>query len=339
MQIAQVLSGYTLGEADMLRRAMGKKIKAEMDAQRERFVNGAVERELTPEPGQLHLRPAGEIRRLRLQQEPCGGLCADRLSDRLVQGALSGGVSGRLDDLRQEPDRQARRIPRRGAAPGHRGRAAVDQALGRRFRRRARRRRQARDPLRALGDQGRRRGAGGVDRALARRDAPLRASRISPGGSIRARSTRRCWRISPPAAPSTSWSPIAPAPSRAIETILAARQSPRRGPQGRARMRCSARPRPTELVAAQGRSPGRRRRRCDANMKPPAFSSPAIRSTPMPASYRKLRVSRWTEFVAAVKRGATAGRLAAVVLDRAERRTKSGLEDGHRPALGRQRAI
>jgi DNA polymerase-3 subunit alpha len=38
MQIAQALSGYSLGEADLLRRAMGKKIKAEMDAQRERFV-------------------------------------------------------------------------------------------------------------------------------------------------------------------------------------------------------------------------------------------------------------------------------------------------------------
>ncbi|MFB2552290.1 DNA polymerase III subunit alpha [Ensifer soli] len=42
MQIAQVLSGYSLGEADLLRRAMGKKIKAEMDKQRERFVDGAV---------------------------------------------------------------------------------------------------------------------------------------------------------------------------------------------------------------------------------------------------------------------------------------------------------
>lgn len=41
MQIAQILAGYTLGEADLLRRAMGKKIKAEMDAQRERFVEGA----------------------------------------------------------------------------------------------------------------------------------------------------------------------------------------------------------------------------------------------------------------------------------------------------------
>jgi DNA polymerase-3 subunit alpha len=44
MQIAQELSGYTLGEADLLRRAMGKKIRAEMDKQRERFVTGAVER-------------------------------------------------------------------------------------------------------------------------------------------------------------------------------------------------------------------------------------------------------------------------------------------------------
>lgn len=42
MQIAQVLSGYSLGEADLLRRAMGKKIKSEMQAQRARFVDGAV---------------------------------------------------------------------------------------------------------------------------------------------------------------------------------------------------------------------------------------------------------------------------------------------------------
>ena len=41
MQIAQVLSGYSLGGADLLRRAMGKKIQAEMDAQRANFVEGA----------------------------------------------------------------------------------------------------------------------------------------------------------------------------------------------------------------------------------------------------------------------------------------------------------
>jgi DNA polymerase-3 subunit alpha len=44
MQIAQVMAGYSLGEADLLRRAMGKKIRKEMEQQRERFVSGAVER-------------------------------------------------------------------------------------------------------------------------------------------------------------------------------------------------------------------------------------------------------------------------------------------------------
>jgi DNA polymerase-3 subunit alpha len=49
MQIAQILSGYTLGGADLLRRAMGKKIKEEMEAQRKIFIDGAVERKVSPE--------------------------------------------------------------------------------------------------------------------------------------------------------------------------------------------------------------------------------------------------------------------------------------------------
>src|SRR5438067_1374437 len=44
MQIANRLAGYSLGEADLLRRAMGKKNPEEMAAQRERFVRGALER-------------------------------------------------------------------------------------------------------------------------------------------------------------------------------------------------------------------------------------------------------------------------------------------------------
>ena len=41
MQIAQTLSNYSLGEADLLRRAMGKKIQKEMDDQKNRFIEGA----------------------------------------------------------------------------------------------------------------------------------------------------------------------------------------------------------------------------------------------------------------------------------------------------------
>ncbi|KTT74899.1 DNA polymerase III subunit alpha [Sphingomonas sanguinis] len=43
MQAAQILAGYSLGGADLLRRAMGKKVKAEMDAQRAIFVKGCAE--------------------------------------------------------------------------------------------------------------------------------------------------------------------------------------------------------------------------------------------------------------------------------------------------------
>jgi len=43
MQAAQILAGYSLGDADLLRRAMGKKIQAEMDAQRLRFCEGCKE--------------------------------------------------------------------------------------------------------------------------------------------------------------------------------------------------------------------------------------------------------------------------------------------------------
>ena len=48
MEAAKVLAGYSLGEADLLRRAMGKKIKSEMDAQRARFIEGAARNNIAP---------------------------------------------------------------------------------------------------------------------------------------------------------------------------------------------------------------------------------------------------------------------------------------------------
>ncbi len=48
MEAAQVLAGYSLGEADLLRRAMGKKIQSEMNEQRARFVDGAGANDIAP---------------------------------------------------------------------------------------------------------------------------------------------------------------------------------------------------------------------------------------------------------------------------------------------------
>ena len=44
MQIAQTMAGYSLGSADLLRRAMGKKIRSEMESQRKTFTDGAMAR-------------------------------------------------------------------------------------------------------------------------------------------------------------------------------------------------------------------------------------------------------------------------------------------------------
>jgi DNA polymerase-3 subunit alpha len=49
MQIAQVLAGYSLGGADLLRRAMGKKIKEEMEKERAKFIAGSAEKLAVPE--------------------------------------------------------------------------------------------------------------------------------------------------------------------------------------------------------------------------------------------------------------------------------------------------
>ncbi len=49
MQIAQTLAGFSAGEADILRRAMGKKKKAELDRQKERFINGAIKNGISKE--------------------------------------------------------------------------------------------------------------------------------------------------------------------------------------------------------------------------------------------------------------------------------------------------
>ena len=47
MEIAKILSGYSLGSADILRRAMGKKIQSEMDAQKSIFVEGCLENDIS----------------------------------------------------------------------------------------------------------------------------------------------------------------------------------------------------------------------------------------------------------------------------------------------------
>ncbi len=79
--------------------------------------------------GRADLRPDGEVRRLRLQQIACRGLCAGRLSDRLSEGQLPGRVSRRVDDARPRQYRQAQRLPAGIEPARHPAAAAGHQPL------------------------------------------------------------------------------------------------------------------------------------------------------------------------------------------------------------------
>ncbi len=188
MQIAQMLAGYTLGGADLLRRAMGKKKPEEMAQQRSVFVDGAVARGVRERARRAHLRPDGEVRRLRLQQVALGGLRAARLPDRLAQGALPGGLHGGGAVGGHGPHRQGRDPHRRMRRHGSRGAAARRQRLALRVRGR----RRAAHPLRPRRDQGRRRGAVEATHRGAQRARALREPRGPvPPRSICTRVNRR----------------------------------------------------------------------------------------------------------------------------------------------------
>ena len=99
MAIAQKLAGYTLGQADILRRAMGKKKKEELDKQFAGFSAGMTERGYSHARDQGAVGHAAALLRLRLQQGPLGGLRPGVLLDRLPQGQLPGRIHGGPADV------------------------------------------------------------------------------------------------------------------------------------------------------------------------------------------------------------------------------------------------
>ncbi len=95
MRIAAVLAGFTMGQSDMLRKAMGKKDPKVMAKQREAFMAGAAKNGVNEKKATQDLRPDGVLRRLRLQQVALDDLCLGRLPDRLPEGELSRATSWR----------------------------------------------------------------------------------------------------------------------------------------------------------------------------------------------------------------------------------------------------
>ncbi|WP_036287097.1 DNA polymerase III subunit alpha [Methylocystis sp. ATCC 49242] len=325
MQIAQVLSGYTLGEADMLRRAMGKKIKAEMDAQRERFVKGAIEREVKADLANFifdllakfadygfNKSHAAAYALIAYQTAwfkahyPAEFLAASMTFDK--------SQTDKLAEFRDEARRlgiavEPPSIRRSGVdfdvAPGSDGKLAIRYALS---------------AIKGVGE-------GQAESIVrARGDLPFKslsdfARRINP------REVNK--KVLENLAACGAFDELQPDRATAfaaVEPVLAAanrhtedRKAGQNALFGEAEADDLVLPRVTPWNAAE-----RLQREYDA-------AGFFLSGHPLDAYaglLPKLRVSRWSKFVADVKGGATAGRLAAVVLDRAERRTKSGSKMG-----------
>ena len=124
MQIANRLAGYSLGEADLLRRAMGKKNADEMAKQRERFVKGAIERGF----------PEKKIVKIFDLMEQFAGYGFNKshsaayallgVSHRLHEDALSGRIHGGAADFGFRQYRRRGEVHQRVPRDGHSGGAA-----------------------------------------------------------------------------------------------------------------------------------------------------------------------------------------------------------------------
>ena len=129
MQIAQLLAGYSLGSADLLRRAMGKKIKAAMDAEQPNFLAGAEKNGVTKSTAKSIWELLAKFADYGFNQIACGGLRAGQLSDGVAESSPSRRIHGCGHELRHRRYRQARSLRQGSEATRHRVAAAVRKSL------------------------------------------------------------------------------------------------------------------------------------------------------------------------------------------------------------------
>ncbi len=149
MRVAQKFAGYSLAEADNLRKAMGKKCARGHGGGQGCLRGRLREHRLRPRAGQGTVRHHRALRRLRVQQEPRLRLRPDRLPDGLSESPLPGRVHGLPALQREEQPRQGRRLPQRRPGQWGEGAHSRHQPFGHRLRRAEPRRGPPRCPVAA----------------------------------------------------------------------------------------------------------------------------------------------------------------------------------------------
>jgi DNA polymerase-3 subunit alpha len=324
MQIAQVFSGYSFGEADMLRRAMGKKIKKEMDAQRGRFVSGAVERGLSKADADTIFDACAKFAEYGFNKSHSAPyalltyqtayLKANYPSEFFAASmTLDKSNTDKLSEFRAEAQRLGVKVE-----PPSINKSGVDfdveagagGALSIRY---------ALSAIKGVGE------AQAEALVAARGDKPFAslaemARRIDPRGVNK--------KALESLAAAGAFDEIEPDRARAFASIKPALALAHRALDERAAgqngLFGEMEPAPLIVRAPQWSASDRLRREFEAV----GFFLSGHPLESYGAALQRLRVERWADFARNVRRGATSARLAASVLDRTERRTKSGSKMG-----------
>jgi DNA polymerase-3 subunit alpha len=321
MQIAQVMAGYSLGEADLLRRAMGKKIRAEMEKQRERFVAGSVKNGVSKGQAETIFELLAKFADYGFNKSHAAAYALVSYHTAYMKAhypveflaasmTLDLNNTDKLSEFRSE----AQRLGIKVEAPSiNRSGPSFDVADGIIY--------YALAALKGVGPQA-------IELIIeARKNAPFNsladfASRVNPRAINK--------RIIESLAAAGAFDTLEPNRARVFagaEAILAACQrSHEAATIGQNDMFGNAADAPTIMLPQiEPWLPAERlRREYDAI----GFFLSGHPLDDYATVLRRLRVQTWAEFSRAVKTGATAGRVAATVVSRMERRTKTGNKMG-----------
>jgi DNA polymerase III subunit alpha len=321
MKIAQDLAGYSLGEADLLRRAMGKKIRSEMEKQRVRFVTGAVERGIGRSDAETIFEACAKFADYGFNKSHSAPYALLTYQTAYMKAnypveflaasmTLAMGNTDKLAEFRAEAERLAIKVE-----PPSINRSGVEfDVAGNTIH-------YALAALRGVGRQA-------VESIIAARgDRPFRdlsdfARRINP------RAVNK--RVLESLVAAGAFEAIEKNRARAFAAVDAMLATAQRAHEDAAIGQAelfggAAAPAPIVLPAIEAWLPAERlQREYDAV----GFFLSGHPLDDYAAALKRLRVQSWAEFARAVKAGAGAGRVAGTVVARTERRTKNGTKMG-----------
>jgi DNA polymerase-3 subunit alpha len=320
-QIARDLAGYSLGRADILRRAMGKKDRKEMASQRDIFISGAVERGIAKSDAEAIFEACAKFAEYGFNKSHSAPYALLTYQTAYLKAnypveflaasmTLSMGNTDKLAEFRAEAERIAIKVEppsinRSGvefdvagntihyalAALRGVGRQAVESIIAARGQR----------PFTDLGDFARRANPRAVNKRV--------LESLVAAGAFEAIEKNRARAFA------------------AVDTMLAmAQRAHEDAAAGQAELfGGAAASAPIPLPAVEAWLPAERlQREYDAV----GFFLSGHPLDDYAAALKRLRVQSWAEFARAVKAGAGAGRVAGTVVARTERRTKNGTKMG-----------